>query len=140
MIHRSKRLHIYALKGGLMKKLCYTTVAILISVAVIVSFVSGCALVEPKADITITSTEVDVYAADDWYMDIYFTIVNTGLYDIVYYDITFEVTCTDATLVNDEYWGSSLLIGESYSDVFRIDTLSKEPETARVSNVVLEMD
>lgn len=123
-----------------MKKLSLTIATLLIPIVVLVSFFSGCALVEPKAEVAITSTVIAAYGADDWYMDIYFTIVNTGLYNIVSYDITFEVTCTDDTPVDDVYWGSSLAINESYSDVFRVDTYSKEPGTAHVSNLVLEME
>jgi hypothetical protein len=123
-----------------MKKLSLTILTLLIPIVVLASFLSGCALVEPQAEVNITSTVIDVYGVDDWYMDIYFTIVNTGLYNIVSYDITFEVTCTDDTLVNDVYWGSSLAIKESYSDAFRVDTYSKEPDTAHVSNLVLEME
>jgi len=123
-----------------MKKLSLTIATLLISIVVLVSFFSGCVLVEPKAEVAITSTVIDAYAADDWFMDIYFTIVNTGLYNIISYDVTFEVTCTDDTPVNDVYWGSSLAINESYSDVFRVDTLTKEPDTVHVSNLVLEME
>ena len=123
-----------------MKKLSLTIATLLIPIVVLVSFFSGCALVEPKAEVAITSTVIAAYGADDWYMDIYFTIVNTGLYNIVSYDITFEVTCTDDTSVDDVYWGSSLAINESYSDVFRVDIYSKEPGTAHVSNLVLEME
>jgi hypothetical protein len=128
------------LKGGCMKRHRFAFATILIAIAVCVFFFSGCALVEPKAEVTITSTVIDEDFGD-WYMDIYFTIVNTGLYNIVSYDITFTVTCTDDTLVNgDEYWGSYLARGESYSDVWRVYTYSKEPSTAHVSNLVLESE
>jgi len=127
------------LKGGCMKRYCFTFVTILIAIAVCAFLFSGCALVEPKAEVTITSTVV-VFDVDEWYMEIYFTIVNTGLYNIVSYDITFTVTCTDETLVNDEYWGSYLARNESNNDVLLVYTYSKEPSTARVSNLVLEME
>jgi hypothetical protein len=123
-----------------MKKLSLTISTLLIPLVVLASLLSGCALVEPQAEVTITSTVIDSYAVDDWYMEIYFTIVNTGLYNIVSYDITFEVTCTDDTRVNDEYWGSSLARGDSYSDVWTVDTYSKVPDTVRVSNLVLEAE
>ena len=113
---------------------------ILITIAVCVFFFSGCALVEPQAEVTIGETSVGAYGADDWYMDIPFTIKNTGLYNIISYDITFTVVCTDETQVNDVYWGSYLYIGESYSDIWRVDTLSKVPSSAHVSNLVLEME
>ena len=123
-----------------MKRNCFAFATILIAIAVCVFFFSGCALVEPKAEVTITSTEVGTYFEDDWYMDIYFTIENTGLYNIISYDITFTVTCTDETPVNDVYRESYLDIDESYSDVWRVDTLTKEPSTAHVSNLVLESE
>ena len=113
---------------------------ILITIAVCVFFFSGCALVEPQAEVSIGETSVGAYGADDWYMDIPFTIKNTGLYNIISYDITFTVVCTDETQVNDVYWGSYLYIGESYSDIWRVDTLSKVPSSAHVSNLVLEME
>ena len=123
-----------------MKRYSFAFSMILITIAVCVFFFSGCALVEPQAEVTITSTVVGAYYVDDWYMDIYFTIENTGLYNIISYDITFAVVCTDETQVNDVYWGSYLDIGESYSDVWRVDTLGKEPSTAHVSNLVLESE
>ena len=123
-----------------MKQLSLTISTLLIPIVVLALLFCGCALVQPQAEVTITSTEIGDYGGGDWYMEIYFTIENTGLYNIFSYDITFEVTCTDETLVNDVYWGSSLAKGESYSDVFRVDTYSKEPETAHVSNLVLEME
>ena len=123
-----------------MKKLGLTISTLLIPIVVFATLLSGCALVEPQAEVTITSTVIDSYTVDDWHMDIYFTIVNTGLYNIVSYDITFEVTCTDDTPVNDVYWGSSLARGDSYSDVCIVDTQSKVPDTARVSNLVLEAE
>jgi hypothetical protein len=135
------KINVYTLqRGGFMKKLSLVIVTLLISIVLVVSFFSGCALVEPQANVTITSADIGSYAADDWYMDISFTIANTGLYNIVSYDITFEVTCTDSTPVNDVYWGSFLAMNDSYSDVFRVDTYSKEPDTAQVANLVLEME
>ena len=123
-----------------MKKLGLTISTLLIPIVVFATLLSGCALVEPQAEVTITSTVIDSYTVDDWYMEIYFTIVNTGLYNIVSYDITFEVTCTDDTRVNDEYWGSSLARGESYNGWWTVDTGSKVPDTVRVSNLVLEAE
>jgi len=123
-----------------MKKLGLTISTLLIPIVVFATLLSGCALVEPQAEVTIIDTINGDYGGGDYYMEIYFTIVNTGLYNIVSYDITFEVTCTDDTPVNDVYWGSSLARGDSYSDVCIVDTQSKVPDTARVSNLVLEAE
>jgi hypothetical protein len=123
-----------------MKKLGLTISTLLIPVVVFATLFSGCTLVQPQAEVTITSTNIVDVGGGDWYMDIAFTILNTGLYNIVSYDITFEVTCTDDTPVDDVYWGSSLARGDSYSDLFRVYTYSKEPETAHVSNLVLESE
>ena len=123
-----------------MKKLGLTISTLLIPIVVFATLLSGCALVEPQAEVTIIDTINGDYGGGDWYMEIYFTIVNTGLYNIVSYDITFEVTCTDDTRVNDEYWGSSLARGDSYSDGWTVYTSSKVPDTAHVSNLVLEAE
>ena len=128
------------LKGGCMKRYCFVFATILVSIAVCAFFFSGCVLVEPQAEVTIGVTSVGSYDVDDWYMDIPFTIENTGLYNIISYDITFTVVCTDETQVNDVYWGSYLYIDESYSDVLRVYTLSKVPSSAHVSNLVLESE
>jgi hypothetical protein len=121
-----------------MKKFSLTISTILIPIVVLASLLSGCTLVQPQAEVNITDN-IPGYDGD-WYMEIYFTIVNTGLYNIVSYDITFEVTCTDETRFNDEYWGSSLARGESHSDMLTVYTGSKEPATARYSNLELEAE
>jgi hypothetical protein len=117
-----------------MKKLIY----IVIPLIMLILLFASCALVEPKAEVTITSTNVGDYGGGDYYMEIYYTIVNTGLYDIASYDITFEVTCTDSTVFTLEEWGGSLDVDDSYSSWCYVDTGSKYPDSAWVKKVELE--
>ena len=117
-----------------MKKLIYIVVPLIMFILLFAS----CALFLPEAEVTITSTNVGDYGVGDWYMEIYYTIKNTGIYDIASYDITFEVTCTDSTVVTWEEWGGSLNIGDSYSSWCSVETGSKIPDSASVKNVVLE--
>jgi len=119
---------------GFMKKLIYMVVPLIM----LILLFAGCVLVEPKVEVTITSTNIGDYGGGDYYMEIYYTIVNTGIYDIASYDITFEVTCTDSTVFTWEEWGGYLTIGDSYSSWCYVDTGSKYPDSASVKKVVLE--
>ena len=117
-----------------MKKLIYIVVALIM----LILLFAGCVLVEPKAEVTITSTIIGDYGGGDYYMEIYYTIANTGIYDIASYDIIFEVTCIDSTVFTWEEWGGYLAISDSYSSWCSVDTGSKYPDSAIVKKVVLE--
>ena len=117
-----------------MKKLIYIVVPLIM----LIFLFAGCVLVEPKAEVTITSTYIDDYGGGDYYMEIYYTIENTGIYDIASYDITFEVTCTDLTVFTWVEWGGSLAVSDSYSSWCYVDTGSKYPDSASVKKVELE--
>ena len=119
-----------------MKKLicCILTTASLLILA------TACVLTQPQAEVTITNTSIVQDAFNDWYIDVAYTIHNDGLYNISYYEITFEVTCTDSTKVNDWVDGYNLARSESHSDIWRIYTYSLQPASLEVSNLELEAE
>jgi hypothetical protein len=119
-----------------MKKLiCCTLIP-----ASLIILATACALTQPQAEVEITSTSVGTYSVNDWYIDVAYTIHNDGIFNISYYEITFEVTCTDNTKVTDWDFGYDLARGESHSEIWRIDTGSYQPDTVQVSGLELEAE
>lgn len=101
--------------------------------------VSGCALIEPQAEVKINSTNSDG-GPDNWYMDINYTIDNTGLYSIAYWEVFFRVNCTGDVKEEDSDYGSNLAVGDSTTETLRINTYSFEPLTAEIIRTELERE
>jgi hypothetical protein len=116
-------------------------IAFLTALIIAASFLPfGCALVGPQADVTITG-QTDEVSVSDHYKRVNYTIKNTGLYSIDFWEIQFRIEIGGNSY--DEYVdGYDLLINEDHAGYVDIETGDDDTSghEAVVHNVTLESD
>jgi hypothetical protein len=120
-----------------MKKYC---IGILMLAVIGILMVSGCVLVEPKAEVEITD-QTDEGSPGDYYKQVNYTIENTGLYLISYWEIQFRITIESSSYDGYAY-GYDLAVGEDHASFVDIDTGSDDTTgyNAIVYDLRLEKD
>jgi len=116
-------------------------IAFLTALIIAASFLPfGCALVGPQADVTITG-QTDEDSGGVYYKRVNYTIKNTGLYSIDFWEIQFRIEI-GGTYYDGYADGYDLLINEDHAGYVDIDTGSDNPagHEAVVHNVTLESD
>ena len=116
-------------------------IAFLTALIIAASFLPfGCALVGPQADVTITG-QTDEDSGGVYYKRVNYTIKNTGLYSIDFWEIQFRIEI-GGTYYDGYADGYDLLINEDHAGYVDIDTGSYNTAgyKAVVHNVTLESD
>ena len=117
-----------------MKKIALCAVVIIVLSLVLF----GCELIATQADVTITG-QTEVGSSPNYYKRVNYTITNTGLYSIDYWEIQFRIEIAGNSY--DEYAdGYDLFINDSHAGVVDIFTGSDDPTgyQAVVYNKILE--
>ena len=95
-----------------MKRKCFFVILFL----TLAIFLSGCAgIATPKkldAEFTITDWEISSLG----YVEVFYTIKNTGNITIDYYEVYFKAACSDGSIYQDFDNGLNLKTGEELSD------------------------
>lgn len=121
---------------NIVKKIAFLTALIIVA-----SFLLfGCALVGPQADVTITG-QTDEGSVGNYYKRVSYTIENTGIYSIYFWEIQFRIE-TGGNSYDEYVDGYDLLINEDHAGYVDIYTGSDDTSghEAVVHNLTLDSD
>jgi hypothetical protein len=110
------------------------------AIAAILLGAVGCALLVAEGNVEITSWDQNYYEYLERYglVEVYFTVRNTGMIDIDYYKVWFEVECADGSRYQEWTNGLGVSPGMYVSDSTLIDVADKRAVNVRVTDFTVE--
>lgn len=115
---------------------------VLIALGIVsLALLAGCALLYPSAKFEIVGWEQTYYESlREWsrYVRVTYKVTNTGVIDIDYYQVWFEVECTDGSKFRERAIGLDVKAGEYVTASTSIDTMKKKATQVRITDFELK--
>lgn len=116
---------------------------VVLSIAIacmLMELLMGCALFVAEGRVDITDWDQNYYEYLETYglVEVHFTVTNTGIIDIDYYKVWFEVECEDGSRYQEWTNGLGVSPGMYVSDYTLIDVADKRAVSVRVTGFTVE--